>query len=328
MDYTNYIHLAKLKNIIDQIALNNTKKILVVGDIMLDRYWVGNVDRISPEAPVPIAKINHTDDRLGGAANVAKNITTLNGNASILSIIAPDEAGNTLMELLDQANINNYLQLDNTISTTIKLRVLAKNQQLIRIDFENTPSSTILNNILIEYNKIINNYDLIILSDYGKYCLQDVSELIKIANQYNKIITIDPKGTNYDKYSNATLITPNKKELFDAVGGFNSEEEMISKAMLLKNTLNLKYLLLTRSEEGMTLFTQDQIINYNTVAQEVYDVSGAGDTVIATLSLLMAHNVDINDAVMIANIAAGIVVTKIGTATTSLQEITQHIKTY
>lgn len=296
-------------------------KTLVVGDVMLDRYWFGGVNRISPEAPVPVAKITRTENRPGGAANVARNIASLGGQVTLLSVVGNDEAACDLEELLKQENIHTILKRDETISTIVKLRVLAKNQQLIRIDFEEKPSHEILAEVLDEYEAMIDDYEVIILSDYGKGGLSHIIQMIKIAHEHNKIILLDPKGDNYSKYTNATLITPNKNELEDAVGSWESEAELQQKALKLKSQLGLEYLLLTRSEEGMTLFANSGIYYYPTVTREVYDVSGAGDTVIATLGLLLANKVAIEQAVLVANIAAGIVVAKVGTATVSREEL-------
>jgi rfaE bifunctional protein kinase chain/domain len=305
----------------------NKNKILVVGDVMLDRYWFGDVSRISPEAPVPIAKIDKTDDRPGGAANVARNIASLNGNVTLLSVVGNDEPAITLKEILAKDKVEAILKPDNTIRTIVKLRVLARNQQLIRLDFEENPSHEILSEVLGVYTEIIDNYDTVILSDYGKGGLSHAAKMIEIAKAHNKRILIDPKGNDYSKYEHATLITPNKSEFREAVGMWQNEAEFKQKAIDLKNKLNLDYLLVTRSDEGMSLFNSKLQTDYPTVAHEVYDVSGAGDTVIATLGLMLANQIPIEEAVMLANIAAGIVVAKVGTATLNLDELVNQIKT-
>lgn len=311
--------------ILTQISNLNQAKILVVGDVMLDRYWFGDVNRISPEAPVPIAKINRAQDRPGGAANVARNIASLGGNVTLLSVIGDDEAGNDLDNLLQQESVHTIFKRDPEIKTIVKLRVLSKNQQLLRIDFEEKPSHEILAEILDNYNSIINDYDVVILSDYGKGGLSHTVTMIKVAKQYNKIILVDPKGADYTKYAGATIITPNKNELRDAAGDWKDEAELNQKAMNLKQQLGLSYLLLTRSEEGMTLYTDTNTFNYQTVAREVYDVSGAGDTVIATLGLMLGNKISIENSVLLANIAAGVVVAKVGTATLNHIELIQAI---
>ncbi len=304
-------------------------KVLVVGDVMLDRYWFGNVDRISPEAPVPIAKISKIEDRPGGAANVARNIASLGGNVTLLSVVGEDEPALVLENLLLTEQVNTVFKKDSTISTIVKLRVIAKNQQLIRIDFEEKPSHEILAEVLDNFAEIIDQYQVVILSDYGKGGLSHTSKMIEIAKAHNKIVLVDPKGSDYSKYQNATMITPNRSEMRDATGSWSSEQELLNKATELKQQLNLDYLLVTRSEEGMTLFA-DEAYNYPTFAQEVFDVSGAGDTVIGTLGLMLANNASIREAVEVANFAAGIVVAKLGTATVKKEELikhlTQHIK--
>lgn len=300
-------------------------KILVVGDVMLDRYWFGDVNRISPEAPVPIAKINKIEDRPGGAANVARNIASLGGDVTLLSVVGTDEPALVLQNLLNEENVDTIFKQDSTISTIVKLRVLAKHQQLLRIDFEEKPSHEILAEILDQYENIIDKYDTIILSDYGKGGLTHTTRMIEIANKHNKKVLIDPKGSDYSKYANATLLTPNRSEMRDAMGSWNNEAELIGKAKQLIQSLNLNYLLVTRSEEGMTLFTPTDSYNYPTFAQEVFDVSGAGDTVIATLALMLANGASISDAVTIANFAAGIVVAKLGTATVTQEELITNL---
>lgn len=306
----------------------NKPKVLVVGDVMLDRYWFGEVQRISPEAPVPIAKIGKTEDRPGGAANVARNIASLGGNVGLLSVVGDDAPAADLENVLKQYGINSMLKVDGTISTIVKLRVLARNQQLIRIDFEEKPSHEILAEVLDTYTEIINDYDVIILSDYGKGGLKHTAKMIEIAKKHKKCILLDPKGNDYSKYKNATMITPNKSELRDAVGDWKSEEELQTKAIKLKEKLKLEHLLVTRSEEGMSLFSEKGVLSYPTVAQEVYDVSGAGDTVIGTLALMLANNIAIEDAVLIANIAAGIVVGKVGTATLTKKELLTELAAF
>lgn len=303
-------------------------KVLVVGDVMLDQYWFGSVKRISPEAPVPVAKIDTTELRPGGAANVAKNIASLGGRVTLLSVVGNDESADKLENLLKDEKIEFHLLRDQTIDTIVKLRVIAQNQQLIRIDFEKPPSHEILLDTLDKYTSIIDNHDVIILSDYGKGGLNHAKQMIDLANKHNKPILIDPKGSDYSKYKNATIITPNKQELRDATGNWNNEQGLINNAISLKEQLNLPYLLVTRSAEGMTLFkANNQHITFPTIAKEIFDVSGAGDTVIATIGLALANNIDIDQAILLANIAAGVVVGKLGTATLSKTELLEAITT-
>lgn len=306
----------------------NRARVMVIGDVMLDRYWFGSVNRISPEAPVPIAKISKTEARPGGAANVARNISSLWGDVNLISVIGADEAGRDLENILKEDGVNTHLTLDNDYSTTVKLRVLAQNQQLIRVDFEEEPSHEILLQTFDVYKKLLPNTSAVILSDYGKGGLVHTRQMIEEANKAGIKILVDPKGSDYARYKNATLITPNKKELELVVGMWKSEEELHKKAFALKKELNLKYLLLTRSEEGMTLFLEDTFVNYPALTQEVYDVSGAGDTVIATLGLMLANGIPIEEAVFLANVAAGVVVGKVGTATLSREELLAKLTQY
>lgn len=302
-------------------------KILVVGDVMLDRYWRGEVERISPEAPVPIAKITQTQDSAGGAANVARNIAVLGGDVTLLSVIGDDEAGDTLATILEDDNVQTIFKRTSLIKTIIKLRVTAKTQQLIRLDFEEMPSSQLLEELIKDYQAIVADYDLIILSDYAKGVLTNVSRFIELANMYNKITLVDPKGKDYKKYCAATLITPNQYELIEAYGHWEDEQELSAIVFQVRQELQLQHLLLTRSEEGMSLYTAgNTVFHYPTIAQEVFDVSGAGDTVIATLGLMLANQIDIQNAVCAANVAAGIVVSKLGTATVTRDELLEQMK--
>lgn len=315
----------QLLNLLDAL---NSVKILVVGDVMLDQYWFGDVNRISPEAPVPIVKVNRSQIRCGGAANVAINSATLGVDSILLSVVGNDEAGKNLQNLVEnQQNLTPIFHIDQNIATIVKLRVIAKQQQLLRIDFETPPTRQILDAKLSDFAKQIqNNPNVIILSDYGKGALTHSSEMIKIAKNANLQIFIDPKGSNYQKYKNADLITPNRQELAQVVGNWHDENDLILRAENLRKDLNLKALLVTRSEEGMTLIGENNlVINQPARALEVYDVSGAGDTVIATLSAARAAGADWDLAMQFATLAAGIVVGKLGTATVSVEEIKTEI---
>ncbi|MFV2028704.1 D-glycero-beta-D-manno-heptose-7-phosphate kinase [Neisseria sp. S1] len=296
-------------------------RVLVVGDVMLDRYWFGDVSRISPEAPVPVAKIGKIDQRAGGAANVARNIAALGGKAALLSVTGDDEAADVLENLMLQDGVASYLLRDNEIATTVKLRVVARNQQLIRLDFEEMPNREILDAVKQQYRSLLSEYDVIVLSDYGKGGLTHVSAMIDWAREAGKPVLVDPKGDDYDKYTGATLLTPNRAELREVTGSWRTEEELTEKTQGLRRRLGLDALLLTRSEEGMSLFGEDQITHQPTRAQEVYDVSGAGDTVIATMGLAMAAGFDTAQAMHLANAAAGVVVAKLGTAVCGFEEL-------
>ncbi len=296
-------------------------RILVVGDVMLDRYWFGVVNRISPEAPVPIVRVEKREERLGGAANVARNAAALGAHVGLLGVVGADEAGDSVEQLLTESDIHSYLKRDASISTIIKLRVVGHQQQLLRIDFEQSPTDTILRDKLTQFNVLLPHYDVIILSDYAKGSLVNVATMIASAKQAGKCVLVDPKGNDFSRYKGASVLTPNKSELRSIVGGWQSEAELTEKAQNLRQTLDLKALLLTRSEEGMTLYTEQEVMHVSTVAREVYDVSGAGDTVIATLAVMLGAGVSIAEAVSIANRAGGIVVGKLGTATVCKQEL-------
>lgn len=295
-------------------------RLLVVGDVMLDRYWFGEVNRISPEAPVPVVKVERQEERLGGAANVARNAASLGAVTAILSVVGDDDAGRTLARLLEAGQIDAGLHVDREIDTTVKLRVVGRQQQLLRIDFETSPSHEILQAKLADFERRVVDADVIILSDYGKGGLTHIAEMIRIARAADKPVLVDPKGDDWAKYAGATVITPNRAELKQVVGHWRSDEELAAKARKLRGDLGLEALLVTRSEEGMTLFA-DETHHQPAQAREVFDVSGAGDTVIATLAVMIAAGADWAEAIRVANIAAGIVVGKLGTAVVARQEL-------
>ncbi len=297
------------------------KRLLVVGDVMLDRYWFGEVNRISPEAPVPIVRIEKREERLGGAANVARNAVALGMEAGLLGVIGADEAGNIVEALLKDSGIHSYLNRDQAISTIIKLRVIGRQQQLLRIDFEEKPTELVLRDKLTRFNALISDYDVIVLSDYAKGSLVNIAAMISIARQAGKLILVDPKGSDFSRYAGATMLTPNKSEMKQIIGEWSSESELTEKAQALRRQLDLTALLLTRSEEGMTLYTENEVIHVPAMAREVFDVSGAGDTVIATMATMLAEGKSMQDAVLIANRAGGLVVGKLGTATVSRAEL-------
>ncbi len=302
-------------------------RVLVAGDVMLDRYWFGDVSRISPEAPVPVAKIGRIDQRAGGAANVARNIAALGGQVGLLSVTGDDAAADDLNQLMQESGIHCFLQRDAGMDTTVKLRVVARNQQLIRLDFETAPKRAALDNTLSRFRTLLNDYDTVILSDYGKGSLIHVADMIDAARNAGKAVLVDPKGRDYEKYAGATLLTPNRSELCEVVGRWQNEEELSEKAQALRRHLQLQGLLLTRSEEGMSLFEAGHISHHPTRAQEVYDVSGAGDTVIASMGLSLAAGLDLQQAMHLANAAAGVVVAKLGTAVCSAAELQQALQT-
>ena len=299
----------------------NSARILIVGDVMLDRYWFGEVNRISPEAPVPVVRVERREERLGGAANVARNAATLGAQTGLLGVIGQDEAGAVVEGLLTDLGISSYLNRDPAISTIIKLRVIGRQQQLVRVDFEDAPTDTVLRDKLTQFNALIDNYDVIVLSDYAKGSLVNVADMISVGKKLGKRLLVDPKGDDFARYKGASILTPNRSELIRITGNWKSEEELTTKAQNLRRSLDLEALLLTRSEEGMTLYQENEVVNFPAVAREVYDVSGAGDTVIATLAVMLGNGVALAEAVRIANLAGGIVVGKLGTAIVTREEL-------
>ena len=272
-------------------------RILVVGDMMLDRYWFGDVERISPEAPVPVVQIKRSDERLGGAANVARNAAALGAQVGMLGVIGDDEPGRSIETLLGESQVTGHLHRDPAVNTTIKLRVLARQQQLIRVDFENPPTHEVLMSVLDRFGTLVPQHDVVVLSDYGKGGLTHVGKMIEASRQAGRRVLVDPKGDDYSRYKGATMITPNRAEM------------------------QLEALLLTRSEEGMTLYTEHEVLHVSAQAREVYDVSGAGDTVIATLATMLGAGASLKEAVQYANRAGSIVVGKLGTAVVTYAEL-------
>lgn len=296
-------------------------RLLVVGDVMLDRYWFGDASRISPEAPVPVVKIERSEERPGGAANVARNAAALGAHVSLLALTGNDETGASLKRLMEKEGVEICFFLDETIDTIVKLRVIARQQQLLRIDFENSPSRDVLFAKLSEFEQRLSRVDAVLLSDYGKGGLTHVSEMIRLARAAGKPVFVDPKGEDYSVYAGATAITPNRAEMRQIVGRWRDERELERKAAALRERLNLGALLVTRSEEGMSLFRESGTMHEKVVAREVYDVSGAGDTVIATLAVMLASGADWAQAIHVANLAAGVVVGKLGTAVCTRKEL-------
>jgi D-beta-D-heptose 7-phosphate kinase/D-beta-D-heptose 1-phosphate adenosyltransferase len=310
------------------------KNILIIGDIMLDKYILGNVERISPEAPVPIIHTANEQYILGGATNVANNIKSLNANPTILGVIGDDGIGRMLKELIEKNSIDTSgLIIDKTRPTTVKTRIIARNQQILRIDNESndTLHDKYNKKILSYLNKNIHKFDAIIISDYGKGLISEnlMKEITKITNRENKIISVDPKVKNFFFYKDVTLITPNNLEASQASNiSIIDDKTLNSCANKLLTSLNCENLLITRGENGMSLFNKKykKPKHIPTFAKEVYDVTGAGDTVIATCTLSMTTKCDIVDSIILSNFAAGIVVGKRGTATVNSKEIIDYIK--
>lgn len=302
----------------DQLA---RARVLVVGDAMLDRYWHGAVDRISPEAPVPVVKVTREEERIGAAANVAYNVSTLGAQASFLGVVGDDEPGHRLEALLRETGIRTHLKRDPGLRTTVKLRVIGRQQQLLRMDFENEPDHEVLAMQNESFAQLVGEQDAVLFSDYGKGGLAHIPSMIEAARAAGKAVLIDPKGSDYTRYRGATVITPNRAELQEVVGRWSTEAELQRRAQGLREDLALQALLVTRSEEGMTLFDAQGEFHVQAQAREVFDVTGAGDTVIATLAAMTAAGIPLREGVTIANRAGGIVVGKFGTATVSYEEL-------
>jgi rfaE bifunctional protein kinase chain/domain len=305
---------------ISKIKLN-AARVLVVGDVMLDRYWYGAVDRISPEAPVPVVRITREEERNGGAANVAYNVVTLGAQASLLTVVGADEASHKLEALVAKTGIQTYFGRDADLKTTVKLRVIGRQQQLLRLDFENTPKNEVLATQSATFNDLLPSHQAVLFSDYGKGGLAHISHMIARARTAGTPILVDPKGSDYSRYQGADVITPNRAELQQVIGQWHDEADLQTKTQNLRTQLGLQAVLLTRSEEGMTLFDAQGQLHVSAQAREVFDVTGAGDTVIATLAALVAAGMALREALPYANRAGGLVVGKFGTATVSYEEL-------
>lgn len=296
-------------------------RVLVVGDVMLDRYWFGEVERISPEAPVPVVHVARREDRLGGAANVARNIVALGAQATLVGVIGQDEPGARVRELIQQDGIADGLVTDPLHPTTLKMRVLGRSQQLLRVDFEQPPEPSSITALHHKIEPLLAQHDVLVLSDYAKGALAQVEYIIELAKARQLPILVDPKGTDYAHYRGASLVTPNRLEMQQAVGLWHSEDDLTTKAQVLREKLALEVLLVTRSEQGMTLFTPTERHHVDAVAHEVFDVSGAGDTVLATLAVMRGSGAEWVDAMHWANRAGGIVVGKLGTSIVTAEEL-------
>jgi rfaE bifunctional protein kinase chain/domain len=312
-----------LPRLLDKITKS---KVLVVGDAMLDRYWYGEVERISPEAPVPVVAVNRSDERAGGAANVARSARALGASCALLSITGDDVDADSLERLLGADGIRCFLQRDKLLNTTIKLRVISRHQQLLRIDFESPVSKDARVKLLDHYLKHVAEYDVVILSDYGKGGLGYIQEMIHAARSAAKPVVVDPKGRDYSGYRGATLITPNRKEFELVAGHFLDNTDLVKKASAMATELELDGVLVTRGEEGMSLVERSGHASHMPArAREVFDVTGAGDTVIAAIGCAYAVGGATEDALHLANVAAGIVVGKLGAATATPQEILHEL---
>lgn len=302
--------------------------VLVVGDLMLDRNWQGDTSRISPEAPVPVVHVKDVEDRPGGAGNVALNIAGLNSAVTVLGYTGDDDAASALKGQLEQANVNCQFEQLTDQPTITKLRILSRHQQLIRLDFEDSFHDLPVEQLQQGYVKALPSHDVVVLSDYGKGTLASVQQLIVTAKAAGKKVLVDPKGTDFSRYRGATLITPNWSEFQAVVGQCKNDEDVVNRGSVLVEELQLEALLVTRGEKGMTLLQPNQEpIHLPTQAQEVFDVTGAGDTVISTLAACLAAGSSLSDATVLANQAAGLVVAKLGTATITQQELKATLHT-
>ncbi|MGE5116271.1 MAG: D-glycero-beta-D-manno-heptose-7-phosphate kinase [Betaproteobacteria bacterium] len=296
-------------------------RVLVVGDAMLDRYWFGAVERISPEAPVPVVRVDREEERLGGAANVALNVKMLGAQATLLTVVGDDEPARALRRLLERDGVATVLGQDPQLYTIVKLRVIGRSQQLLRIDFENQPDHEVLAAMLADFERALPAHDAVLFSDYGKGGLTHLPRMIDSARRAGKPVLVDPKGRDWGRYAGATVITPNRAELAQVVGDWVDEAALETKAQAARAEYGLQGLLLTRADEGMSLFDAAGHVRVKAEAREVFDVTGAGDTVIATLAALLACGMTLREAMPIANRAGGIVVGKFGTASVSYEEL-------
>ena len=296
-------------------------RVLVVGDAMLDRYLFGEVERISPEAPVPVVRVTREEDRLGGAANVALNVRALGPVVTLITVVGDDEPARRLERLLAERGIEGRLGRDPQLYTSVKLRVIGRAQQLVRVDFENQPDHEVLAGMLTDFEHSLGECGAVIFSDYGKGGLTHISNMIERAHATGRPVLVDPKGDDYTRYAGATAVTPNRAELAQVIGSWSSEQQLEERVGNLRRVHRLDALLLTRSEEGMSLFDAHGHVRIGAQAREVFDVTGAGDTVIATVAAMLAAGLSLREAMPIANRAGGIVVGKFGTATASYEEL-------
>lgn len=300
-------------------------RVVVVGDCMLDRYWQGRVARISPEAPVPVMQMGHQNDRLGGAANVALNVRKLGASAGLLGILGTDEAATAFLDLLGSEDIDSHMLQSNDIPTTVKLRLVSQGQQLLRVDFEQFLPAIDAAQITAKVATASDGCGCFIFSDYNKGALTQVQEMIQYVKSKGILAVVDPKGNDYGRYRGADIITPNLSELTAIIGHWDDEVILSKKTFALRRELNFGSILLTRAEQGMSLFTEvdgnDVRTDYPAEARDVFDVTGAGDTAIAALAVMLSEGKQLDEAVRVANRAAGIVVGKFGTSTVTREEL-------
>jgi D-beta-D-heptose 7-phosphate kinase/D-beta-D-heptose 1-phosphate adenosyltransferase len=306
----------------------NEARVLVVGDVMLDRYWLGDTGRISPEAPVPVVKVSSLEDKAGGAANVAKNVAHLDGNVGLLGLIGQDDIGQTLEQILESENIHSQLVRVDELPTIAKMRVISRHQQVVRLDLEETFTEAHSRLLLNKLEQVIDEYDYVLFSDYNKGALSAIQDMITVAKAAGKVVLVDPKSADFSKYKGADYITPNLNEFKLAGGEVGSEATLTDSARKLISDAEVGAMLLTRSEQGMTLISGADKHHFAAQVREVSDVTGAGDTVIATLTTMLGAGMTAKDAVEVANIAAGIAVSKLGAATVTPEELSQKLGQY
>jgi len=312
-----------------EIKSDKTPKLLVIGDLMIDKYLWGSCNRVSQEAPVQIINIDDESTFLGGAGNVVNNLIKLGANVEVISVVGECSNANELKNLLSSIDVSTqYLAVESDRITSKKTRIISSQQQVVRYDHESTAKISLATEefILSTYMKIMKEFDVILLSDYGKGVLTDTltKSLISYANKHNKKVLIDPKGKDYSKYKNAYLLTPNKKEASEASGvEINNEESLYMAISQIKSKCKLKVSLITLSEEGVAIY-DNKLRIHPTASREVFDVTGAGDTVLAAIGYALACNINIDSAIEFANLAAGVVVGKIGSSTTTLNEIIEY----
>ena len=296
-------------------------RLLVVGDVMLDRYWFGAVDRISPEAPVPVVRISREEERLGGAANVALNAKMLGAQVTLLTVVGADEAAGRLRGLLERQGVRTLLGEDARLQTIVKLRIIGRSQQLLRADFESEPVNEVLAQMTGDFERALPDHDVVLFSDYGKGGLTHIARMIELARAAGKPVLVDPKGSDFRRYAGADVLTPNRAELSQVVGAWRDEQDLQERAQALRAQLGIGALLLTRSEQGMSLFDAGEPLHVPAQAREVFDVTGAGDTVIATVAVLLAAGATLREAMPLANKAGGLVVGRFGTASVTFAEL-------
>ncbi len=307
------------------LNFKNTR-VLVVGDVMLDSYWQGSTSRISPEAPVPIVNVTDQSNKLGGSGNVAMNITSLGAKCKLLSLVGDDSAGEDVQKMLEVAGIGNNCIIDTKISTTRKLRVLSQHQQLVRLDFEENKHNSNTSGLFGSYREFLPDTNIVVLSDYNKGALTNSLPFIEMAKEYSIPVLVDPKKKGFEEYAGAFLLTPNKKEFEEVVGICELESDLISKAANVIRDYNLEYLLITLGENGMTLVSKNnKAEHFPTMAREVYDVTGAGDTVVATLATGLGSGLSIQESVVLSCRAAGIVVGRVGASSVTTDDLTQEL---